>query len=93
MLFGPDEIADNGPETWKVEKRAEHLWSLLTKGNVGLDTFPTRKAALAAKGSGFLVELYNKEHRWYAGEQIPSWRPWSECEPEYRRHQQRQAIA
>jgi len=30
------------------------------------------------KTSGHLVDLYNKEGRWYAGEDIPGWRPFRE---------------
>lgn len=73
-LFMKEDHAANPPETWQVRKVAERRWELFVP-IYGLETFPTKKAAEAAKVSGFLVNLYEKERRYYAGQDVPGWKP------------------
>lgn len=93
-LFRCEDHADNGPETWRVEtvrdasgRRVPSLFHLTTAGGDVLDTFTTRREAEAAKESGHLVTLYHRERRWYAGEEIPGWRPWAEVHAEQERRE------
>jgi hypothetical protein len=81
----PEENAANPPDTWIVEKVADRLWALKTKDGVTFENYPTRAAAEAAKSSGFLFDLYNKEKRWYAGEQFPNLRSWEDVKAEQER--------
>ena len=66
-----EEHAANPPQTWVAVKAAARLWHLNTAGGVTLDSFATRKAAEAARESGWAADLYEKERRWYAGENVP----------------------
>jgi len=75
MLFKPEDHANNPPETWQVVKVAERCWHLRTKDGGTLDSQPTKKAAEALKVEGFYVNLYEKERRYYAGEDVPGWKP------------------
>jgi hypothetical protein len=78
LFSGPEEHAANPPATWTVDKPTDQrLWYLMA-GDVNIDTFPTKRAAEAAKVSGWLVELYDKEARWYAGEVIKHWKPYAD---------------
>lgn len=70
----------NPPATWQVVKLAERLWVLTTAGGIGtLDLFTTKRAAIEAKRSGHLVNLYNDEARWYVGESVRGWKPYAQC--------------
>lgn len=80
MLFTPDDHADNSPATWRVTKAAERLWYLVAKDGGVLKSFKTKRQAVQEKQAGFLVDLYDKEGRWYRGEHIPGWRPFGEAE-------------
>jgi hypothetical protein len=76
VLFGPDEHAANAPDTWKVI-RVGRNWAITTKDEIGrLDTCATKRTAIERTKSGFLVDLYEKERRWYAGEQVAGWKPY-----------------
>lgn len=85
MLFRPEEHADNAPETWRVVKVADRCWHLETKDGGVLEGFTTKHAAEERKVSGALVDLYAKEGRWYAGEQVYPWRPYAEVKAEEER--------
>ncbi len=74
-LFREEEHAENPPTTWQVVKRAPRIWNLTTKDGRALSTFPRKKDAEMAKTIGWWVDLYEKERRWYAGEQIAGWKP------------------
>lgn len=76
MLFHPTVHADNPPETWVVVKVADRCWHLRTKDDVTLQyACKTKREAEALKTSGFYVNLYEKERRWYAGETVDAWKP------------------
>ena len=86
-LFGsPEAHTANPPATWTVTKLSDRLWALQTADGGTLDTQPTKTKAEALKSAGFYFDLYGKEARWYAGEQIPKWRPWAEVKAEQERH-------
>lgn len=71
----PEEHDANPPHTWEVVRHGNR-WQLQERGNT-LEAFTTRKAAVAAKSSGFLFDLYQKEGRWFAGEAVPGWKPYT----------------
>lgn len=82
MLFSPDEHAANGPETWQVVKAGERVWHLRTRDGATLEyNIPTKREAEALKTDGHLVRLYEQERRWYAGEHVAGWRPYSKVTP------------
>lgn len=86
LFTTPEAHAANPPETWEVSKAAERLWYLAPADAAGvLDSFTTKTAAEAAKVSGWLVDLYEKEGRWYAGETVAGWRPYAEVAEEHAR--------
>jgi hypothetical protein len=75
MIFAsPAEHAANPPHTWTVCKRGRK-WALCALDHP-LDFFDTKKAAEAAKTTGFIANLYEKERRWYAGEPVSGWKPY-----------------
>lgn len=77
-LFTKHQHADNPPSSWAVVKSGT-VWNLVTKNGEVIEYGITTKAkAESLRTSGHLVELYNKEGRWYAGEDIPGWRPFRE---------------
>lgn len=83
LFSGPEEHTANPPETWVVHKAGERNWQLQTKDGGVLDWGqPTKKRAEALRAEGWYVEMYDKERRWYAGEDIPPWKPWAQCQAE-----------
>lgn len=86
LFTSPEEHAANGPETWVVVKSVRH-WRLETADGGVLETFPTKKAAEAGRVEGRIADLYDRESRWYAGEEIPSWKPWTQILAERERHE------
>lgn len=92
-LFGsPEKHAANPPETWVVAKAGNRVWHLKTADGTVLDSFTTRKAAEAARETGFTADLYAKEKRWYAGENVPPWKPYAQVKEEQERNRQWQAA-
>ena len=87
MLFGPDDHAKNGPETWNVVKAAPGHWHLVAASGAVLDYFETRREAVAAITSGTIRRLYDDETRWFAGESVRGWRPWAEMHADQLRRQ------
>lgn len=78
LFANPQEHAANPPETWVVVKRGPGAWALTPANSTAeLDRFGTKRAAEQARIEGFLVRLYGQEARWYAGESVPSWRPYT----------------
>jgi hypothetical protein len=76
LFASPQKHAANPPRSWTVVKVGEERWQLRAGTDV-LDTFPTRHAAMDARTTGRLVGLYDKERRWYAGEPVPGWKPYT----------------
>lgn len=70
----PQEHAANPPETWRVVRRGDRLWSLTDAQGATFQTFPTRREALSHREEGFYVDLYVKEGRWFAGERVAGWK-------------------
>lgn len=88
MLFGtPEEHAANPPSSWLVVKRSERCWHLVTAdGATTLDSFTSRKTALEARENGASAHLWEKERRWFAGDKVDNWKPWSQVQEERERH-------
>lgn len=78
VFHNPAEHAANPPDTWQVVKVAERAWQLQTAGGGTLSQHTTRRAAISERECGFIRDLYDKETRWYAGEDIPGWRPYTD---------------
>jgi hypothetical protein len=72
----PQEHDADPPSSWAVVKIAERCWHLESSLGGQLGTYPTRHAALADKESGWLVNLYEKEGRWFKGEPVANWKPY-----------------
>lgn len=80
LFRDPAEHAANPPETWEVIKKMTGSWALAPKGvtDYEFERFPTKRKAEEAKTKGFCFNLWHKEARWYAGEQVAGWRPYAE---------------
>lgn len=79
LFASPEEHAANPPSTWVVKKAAPRLWHLCTKEGIVLSYgHATKKEADSLMTSGFYVNLYNDETRWYAGESVRNWIPYSQ---------------
>ena len=86
MCFGtPETHAANPPETWHAVKAGERVWNLNTAGGGTLGSFKTKREAEEHKRTGFYVNLYAKEGRWFAGQTPAGWRPWAVVEAERER--------
>lgn len=92
LFADPAEHTANPPASWQVVKCGTGCWKLQTTGGTVLDGFTTRKAASAARETGWLVTLYDQEARWYAGEQVANWRAWAVVKAENERNAARQAA-
>ena len=90
LFSGPEEHAANPPASWTVAKAGRECWQLRTAAGVHLGgRYTTRRAAEADKVSGFYVRLYEQERRWYAGEPVAGWRPYSDIQAERVRREAR----
>lgn len=79
LFSGPEEHAANPPGTWQVVKVARECWHLTTAAGVTLGgRYTTRRAAEADKTSGFYVNLYDRDRRWYAGEPVAKLKPYAD---------------
>lgn len=75
-LFREKDHAANPPESWVVRKAADRCWQLMPASGAGvISTFPRKRDAETARTMGFWVDLYEKERRYYAGENVPGWKP------------------
>lgn len=76
LFSNPTEHAANPPESWEVIKVYAGAWDLRA-GEATINRYPTRKQAVADRESGFYVSLYHKEDRWYRGEPVSGWKPYT----------------
>ena len=83
----PERHDADPPEKWQVVKVAERCWHLDSSLGYTLGTYKTRKAAQADKISGFYVNLYEKEGRWFRGEPVAGHRPYAEVAAERARNE------
>lgn len=74
-LFTKPEHASNSPATWTVRKHGSKWGVFAANQSNPIDTFTTRAAAIEATTHGRLVDLYEKERRWYAGDNVLGWKP------------------
>lgn len=78
LFNGPEEHAANPPETWLVVHVGSR-WDLRpSESDYALQSYRTKREAVEAKSTGYLVDLYEKESRWYAGETINGWRSYGQ---------------
>lgn len=77
LYRGPEEHAANPPETWEVVKGGRS-WSLRDRAGAVLETFTTKREAELGRADGRAANLYERERRWYAGENIAGWKPYAE---------------
>lgn len=81
LFRSPAEHAQYPPETWNVVHSGSNSkprrWIVEITPGVELAAYPTRRDAVAATQGGRWVELYRKEARWFAGEPVAGWRPYS----------------
>lgn len=76
-MFSYQDHKINDPTTWIVKKHGRK-WGLFTQNHENpLDTFNTKIEANLAKTTGRLVDLYQKEAKWYAGEVVAGWKSYS----------------
>ena len=89
----PEEHQADPPAGWTVRKAGARSWQLMSSGGGVLDTFTTRTEALAARESGWLVSLYQKEGRWFAGLPVANWRPYADIAAERARREERTRVS
>lgn len=82
MFSSREEHAANPPSTWVVAKSSGG-WGMGPASGGEFCRYPTEKTALQATREGRWVGLYEKEARWYAGEQVDNWRPYVEPDEEF----------
>jgi hypothetical protein len=85
LFATPEDHAANPPGTWQVVKDWERVWHLNTAAGVTLGSFKTKRDAEEHKRTGFYVDLYAKEGRWYAGKTPAGYRSWAEVKAERER--------
>ncbi len=76
-LFTPETHNANSPDTWTVRKSGRRFGVFSMNSENPLNSFTTKREADEATKTGPLVDLYEKERRWYAGEQVSGWKPFS----------------
>lgn len=74
IFSGPQEHEANPPSSWTVRKIGRKWGLFLADYDNPADTFKTKTDAEAAKCSGFLFDLYEREKRWYAGGHVAGWK-------------------
>lgn len=77
LFNGPEEHAANPPDAWRVVKVRPKMWRLVALNGVVLATCQTRRDCVDLCERGFYRSLYDDETRWYAGEAIVGWKPYS----------------
>lgn len=77
LFLTPEDHAANPPETWEVRRVTAKCWHL-TQANNGptFSSYRTQRDAEEARTSGVFFNLYFKEGRWFAGEEIFGWKPY-----------------
>ena len=65
------------PSAWQVVKVADRCWHLDSSLGGTFGYYTTRRAAEDDKTSGFYVNLYEQESRWFAGLPVNGWRPYA----------------
>ena len=95
LYSGPEQHAKNPPSTWTVQREqvGSHVsWFMQdAEGNQIGHRFSTKKAATAALTDGHEARLWEKERRWYAGENVHPWKPWSVVKAENEARDRRNA--
>lgn len=82
MFSGPTEHAANPPETWQVVKDGDRLWKIQTATGTTINTYGTKTHAVEAIETVWRP-IYERETRWYAGEQIAGWKSWESVKAEH----------
>jgi hypothetical protein len=90
----PEALAANPPESWEVRKRGERSWGLHIDGSdFPAEVFATRREALAVRDTptSWLRRAVDQERRWYAGEAVSCWKPYTEVLADRARNEAYQA--
>lgn len=77
LFSSPAEHAANPPSTWTVRKHGRRWGLYCAISDNPIDSFGTKREAIAAKTDGLSARLYAKESKWYAGELVPGWKLYS----------------
>lgn len=80
LFRSPEEHAANPPESWEVTKVMNKRWHLTTTAGTVLHSSERKRDCEELKTSGFYFNLYRKEARWYAGEEVSGWKPYAKSE-------------
>lgn len=92
LFSGPEEHAANPPSTWKVVKaRTTRLWHVQTANGATIESATTKREAEERTRTGSYVKLYDDTTRWYAGESVRGWKPWTQVKAERERNERWQA--
>lgn len=73
----PEAHAANPPESWRVVKVAPRRWDLQAADGDVIDSFTTKRDAEEHKTGGRWAQLYADEGRWFAGESVRGWKPYT----------------
>jgi hypothetical protein len=73
----PEDHRADPPSAWTVVKAGERNWHLDSSLGGTIGYFGTQREALSGKESGFYVDLYEREGRWFAGDGPQGWRPYA----------------
>ncbi len=76
-LFSKEDHHKYPPEIWVVKKHGSKWGVFTTESDNPINTFTTKIEAIRATTNGLLVDLYEKERRWYAGETVTGWKPYA----------------
>jgi len=93
----PEELRDNPPETWRVERLAPRRWGLIISSSHmhSAETFDTKRAALAERddATSYTRRAVEQERRWYAGDTPNGWKSYEQCKAEWRRIDEKWRVA
>ncbi|MEU4576181.1 hypothetical protein [Nonomuraea sp. NPDC023979] len=79
LFATPEEHAANPPSTWKVVPAGTRQWAHATAaGTVLGGRYDRKRDAEADLLTSSYAVLWEQERRWYAGEQVDTWRPYAE---------------
>lgn len=86
----PEDHNADPPSAWTVDKvpipgTTRALWELRSSLGYVIGSFKTKKAALQDRENGPYVALYMKEARWFRGEPVGNYKPYTQIVAERKR--------
>lgn len=82
---GPEQLAANPPETWRVERRqmgTRSRWDLMIDDSgIPIRSFDTKREATNEKTNpeSYTRRKVEQERLWYEGKTPPGWKTYEEC--------------